>query len=230
VKLQLDNNCIEKIEGIDHLIHLEWLGNVIFPSNLADLSFNSISSIEGLENLTKLSDLSLYNNSISVVEGLDNCLKLQVLSLGENNIANLEHVSVTSPHRLRSKLQLLYLRKFKELSVVNLIGNPVCSEFDYKLFLVGRLKKLVYLDRKLIEERTNEEAKSKYADHIKEHQEMEKENDKREMLVKVNEDRRSKLKTVGLGDLDDFFHEMVMEDPDFQKLLQLSALNETIGE
>jgi Leucine-rich repeat (LRR) protein len=52
VKLQLDNNIIEKIENISHLTNLEWL----------DLSFNNISRIEGLESLLKLTDLSLFNN------------------------------------------------------------------------------------------------------------------------------------------------------------------------
>ena len=37
------------------LVDLEWL----------DLSFNLIEKIEGLEKLTKLSDLSLFSNNIS---------------------------------------------------------------------------------------------------------------------------------------------------------------------
>ena len=52
MKLQLDNNIIEKIENISHLTNLEWL----------DLSFNNISRIEGLDSLLKLTDLSLFNN------------------------------------------------------------------------------------------------------------------------------------------------------------------------
>ena len=39
---------------MDHLVHLEWL----------DLSFNNISKIEGLDKLTKLTDLSLFANRI----------------------------------------------------------------------------------------------------------------------------------------------------------------------
>ena len=31
-KLQLDNNIIEKIEGLDTLVHLEWLGKGLEPS------------------------------------------------------------------------------------------------------------------------------------------------------------------------------------------------------
>jgi Leucine-rich repeat (LRR) protein len=40
---------------LDLLVNLEWL----------DLSFNLIEKIEGLEKLTKLTDLSLFSNNIS---------------------------------------------------------------------------------------------------------------------------------------------------------------------
>ena len=47
-----------------------------------DLSFNSITKIEGLDTLVNLTDLSLLDNKISELEGLDNLKKLQCLSLG----------------------------------------------------------------------------------------------------------------------------------------------------
>ncbi len=37
----------------------------------ADLSFNNITVIEGLETLTKLADLTLFHNKISEIKGLD---------------------------------------------------------------------------------------------------------------------------------------------------------------
>lgn len=40
--------------NLDHLVHLKWL----------DLSFNNIKAIAGLEKLTELMDLSLYNNQV----------------------------------------------------------------------------------------------------------------------------------------------------------------------
>jgi Leucine-rich repeat (LRR) protein len=52
--------------------HLTWL----------DLSFNRITKIEGLDTLTKLVDLSLFNNQISDIENLDKLKDLNVLSLG----------------------------------------------------------------------------------------------------------------------------------------------------
>lgn len=72
VKLQLDNNIIEKIENLEHLVSLEWL----------DLSFNNISKIENLDKLVNLTDLSLFNNRIKTIENLECLTKINVLSLG----------------------------------------------------------------------------------------------------------------------------------------------------
>jgi Leucine-rich repeat (LRR) protein len=46
------------------------------------LSFNRVTALEGLEQLTKLQDLSLFNNQISNLQGLDSLKKLNVLSIG----------------------------------------------------------------------------------------------------------------------------------------------------
>jgi Leucine-rich repeat (LRR) protein len=45
-----------------------------------------ITKIEGLDKLTKLSDLSLFSNHIVTVSGLENLKNLNVLSLGSNKI------------------------------------------------------------------------------------------------------------------------------------------------
>lgn len=108
VKLQLDNNVLQEIDGIAHLVQLEWL----------DLSFNNISSIKGLEKLVKLTDLSLYNNCISKLESLDTLKELQVLSIGNNLLPSTEG--------------LLYLKCLDKLRVLNLSGNPVCSDPEYR--------------------------------------------------------------------------------------------------
>jgi hypothetical protein len=47
-----------------------------------DLSFNRITHISGLDTLTKLVDLSLFNNQITKIENLDKLTELNVLSLG----------------------------------------------------------------------------------------------------------------------------------------------------
>ncbi len=86
-KLQLDNNIIEEVCGLENLTQLEWL----------DLSFNNIEVISGLDKLNKLKDLSLANNHIQTIENLDSlCDCLQVLSLANNLIDGLKNVSSKS--------------------------------------------------------------------------------------------------------------------------------------
>lgn len=53
VKLNLDNNIIEKIQNLDSLIHLEWLGKIYFKKN-------SLSSLHVHVNRTKLKSFALY--------------------------------------------------------------------------------------------------------------------------------------------------------------------------
>ena len=60
----------------------------------ADLSFNNIEVIDGLYKLTKLQDLTLYNNRISTLENMDALTGLEVLSIGNNNLSSLENVSL----------------------------------------------------------------------------------------------------------------------------------------
>ena len=57
-----------------------------------DLSFNNIEKIEGLESLTKLADLSLYNNRISKLENLETLENLEVFSIGNNVLDHFDNV------------------------------------------------------------------------------------------------------------------------------------------
>ncbi len=52
-----------------------------------------IEKIEGLEHLTKLTDLSLHHNLISEIDGLDYQTELECVSLGENQIQSLDEVA-----------------------------------------------------------------------------------------------------------------------------------------
>ena len=59
----------------------------------SDLSFNNIEIIEGLDKLTKLEDLTLFNNRIARLENMDALAQLHVLSIGNNKLDQLENVS-----------------------------------------------------------------------------------------------------------------------------------------
>ena len=96
----------EKVAKCEYIkVNLKWL----------DLSFNSISKIEGLDNLKYLSDLSFSYNRISRIEGLDSLVNLQTLSLAHN--------------KLEVKEDIFYLRPFNfpKLRSVALWGNPLAD-------------------------------------------------------------------------------------------------------
>lgn len=107
-------------------------------NNHADLSFNNITKIEGLDTLVNLTDLSLYNNRISQLENMDKLVNLQVFSIGNNQIADLE--------------SLVYLTRFENLRVLNASGNPVAKHQDYRNFVLAHMRDLKYLDYRLIDE------------------------------------------------------------------------------
>ncbi|XP_071777322.1 dynein regulatory complex subunit 3 [Centroberyx gerrardi] len=143
-KLELNNNIIKKIEGLDRLTNLTWL----------NLSFNNIEKIEGLESLVKLEVLNLYNNRISVIENMENLEKLTFFSIANNLLGQLDNV--------------IYLRKFKNLHTLNLYGNTICKEENYKCFIAAYLKDLMYLDYRLLDEQTKNQASAKYQYAIEE--------------------------------------------------------------
>jgi Leucine-rich repeat (LRR) protein len=60
---------------------------------ILDLSFNNITRLEGLDSLTELTDLSLYNNRITVIENMDSLKKLNVFSIGNNQVDDENSVS-----------------------------------------------------------------------------------------------------------------------------------------
>ena len=49
-------------------------------------------------------------------------------------------------------LQIVYLRRFKQLQTLNLSGNPICEQEDYKPYLIAHMPVLEYLDYRLIDE------------------------------------------------------------------------------
>lgn len=73
-----------------------------------DLSFNNIESIEGLDRLTKIQDLTLYNNRIQKLENMDALTELHVFSIGNNDLNELENVSCFACHKLLFILFLLF--------------------------------------------------------------------------------------------------------------------------
>jgi hypothetical protein len=255
VKLQLDNNIIDKISNLGHLVrtreaapaqslffYLSWsphapptserhttplalaLAHLSFlkftvpktktlqkQTNLTwlDLSFNNIAKIEGLETLTKLQDLSLYNNRIESIEGLDSLVNLNMLSLGNNLIKDLTNV--------------MYLRRFKELRLINLAGNPISSEVDYKAYVISHLKNLTYLDYRRIYPAEVQQAREQFQDEVTELEEQERTEAEAESERQGKDQRLGLMRQANLDGVETLMEDMVSGNEDFKKLSEVTG-------
>ncbi|KAE9456152.1 hypothetical protein C3L33_11946, partial [Rhododendron williamsianum] len=128
-----------------------------------NLSKNSISTIEGLRELTRLRVLDLsYNRIVRIGHGLASCSSLKELYLAGNKISEVEGL-----HRLL-KLNVLDLRfnkistakclgqlaaNYNSLQAVSLEGNPAqknVGDEQLKKYLMGVLPHLTYFNRQSV--------------------------------------------------------------------------------
>ncbi|CAD7704688.1 unnamed protein product [Ostreobium quekettii] len=200
VKLQLDNNMLEKIENLGHLTRLTWL----------DLSFNNISKIEGLETLTNLTDLSLFNNQVEVIENLDTLQCLQVLSMGNNALKKLNNV--------------MYLRQFKSLRIVKLEGNPICKDPEYRSYILSHISQLTYFDYRRVSQPDVTAALEQHQDEMIEIQEKEENQALEEEAAAEKAAHEEKMRETNLEGVETLMDTMVKEDAEWQKLSRVPGL------
>lgn len=129
-KLNLRNNYIEKIEGLEKLVNLQDL----------DLSQNRISKIEGLENLLEIKKLQLIENKISKIEGVNQLHKMQEFYLAINKISKIENieelVALEHLHLVTNKIEDL-------APVYSLVQNGFDFSFGWDLAL--KKGKFIYI-------------------------------------------------------------------------------------
>jgi hypothetical protein len=130
-RLDLDDNRITKIDGLDNLKALEFL----------NLDNNNIEKVEGIDNLTGLRNLSLDHNRISKIEGLDNLKSLENLDLSGNRITKIEGIKNLKGLEILSLdnngiEKIEGLDNLKALEYLSLEGNNLkaeeCQEFREK--------------------------------------------------------------------------------------------------
>lgn len=159
-KLNLSNNKITKIEGLDNCVLLEELNlehnkisvieNVGHLSQLKilDIGRNKIQAIAGLEGLENLLQLSLENNFIHSLENLPPFKDLMELYIGNNLISDFG--------------QLKILRRLEKLIILDINGNKVGEDGRSRHYMLFHLKKLKVLDGASIERTEFNEACSAY--------------------------------------------------------------------
>lgn len=159
--VDLSNNGLTKLDGIQFLKNLTELNaennqlvditNVGHLSELRklELGSNLISNIgvclAGLKNLTLLSIENNKLTTLSCFSELENLLELYV---GENLIDDLKEIR--------------NLSNLKKLLVMDLWGNPLCKDKEFRLFCIFHVKDLKVLDGYPIQPKEIEDSKQAY--------------------------------------------------------------------
>ena len=134
--LDLADNKIKKIKGLDTLVNLKFL--ILYD--------NEITEINGLDNLVNLKDLCLYGNKITEIKGLDNLVKLTNLALSDNEITEikgLDHlVNLEDLCLMNNKIEELKLNGIKNLTYLRKLGLYSVSLTKYLPNPIDRTKLL----------------------------------------------------------------------------------------
>lgn len=126
---------------------------------ILDLSHNTIEKMENLSKLINLMSLNLSYNKISKLENISTLKNLEILDLSNNLIqeipSNIEANYNLSELRISSNListsQSIYsLQKLEKLVILDMSNNPITSTYDYPFLIKLNLKKLYYLDGKIV--------------------------------------------------------------------------------
>ena len=141
-ELLLEGNSVLKLDGVKNLVNLKRL----------DVSNNRIGLIENLDNLANLQQLSLENNMIISLSGLRHLENLTELYIGNNNISNMK--------------EIYHLKELPKLIIVDMFGNPISYDPEYRLFVIYHLKKIKVLDGAGVEASEHSLAKEQYGGRL----------------------------------------------------------------
>ncbi|UPR04217.1 leucine-rich repeat domain-contataining protein [Chloropicon primus] len=162
-RLSLCDNEITRIEGLEECYNLEELC----------LEDNRVQTVENLESLRNLKKLDLGRNKISCISGFSQAFlssSLTQLSLEDNEITSLQGISCLKNllelyignNRIVELREVQLLKSFSKLIILDLLGNPLCDDYDYRGYTVYHLKKLKVLDGQMVESSEQAAARSKY--------------------------------------------------------------------
>ena len=125
------------------------------------LSKRHITKLINFKDFENLEALWLTNNNLTAIKGLETNFRIKILCLGFNRISSLEGSSLNVMKFLETlylnnnKLKNLdkvitYLSQFKFLKSLNLFGNPVAEEPEYRPRVIDTIKSLEIFDRHMV--------------------------------------------------------------------------------
>eukprot|EP00817_Percolomonadidae_sp_ATCC50343_P006469 CAMPEP_0117419046 /NCGR_PEP_ID=MMETSP0758-20121206/704_1 /TAXON_ID=63605 /ORGANISM="Percolomonas cosmopolitus, Strain AE-1 (ATCC 50343)" /LENGTH=1291 /DNA_ID=CAMNT_0005199911 /DNA_START=513 /DNA_END=4388 /DNA_ORIENTATION=- len=141
-ELNLEDNRIIRLEGLSSLLSLRKL----------EIGKNKIAKLENLDLLRRLSQLSIEDNEIETLAGISKLMNLMELYVGNNKIKNLKEIH--------------HLKKLPKLIILDLSGNELCLEKNYRLYCIYNLRKLKVLDGISIDSTEISKAKSEFSGKV----------------------------------------------------------------
>ncbi|DBA94023.1 TPA: Leucine-rich repeat-containing protein 9 [Trebouxia sp. C0004] len=141
-ELSFEGNSIAHMDSLSHLSALLSL----------DLSCNRIMKVNHLSSLTLLRHLAVHGNQITSLAGLSCLVSLMELSCGGNNVGGVREVG--------------HLRGLLKLIILDLTGNPIATQDDYRLYTIYHLRKLKVLDGVTVEAGEQAASRNLYAGRL----------------------------------------------------------------
>ena len=95
---------------------------------------HQLQNLDDIASNFRVKELYSQNNQLSNVEGIRRFKFLQVLLIGDNQLRDLD-------------VFLEFLSKFAFLEQLDLFGNPLAEEPDYRLKIIKMMPQIKILDR-----------------------------------------------------------------------------------
>ena len=126
-EVHLSDRGLDKLELFDQFPNLEeiWLNN------------NKLKNLDDIKHNFRSKKVFCQNNQVSNIDGLKNYKFLEVLLLGDNKLRDLDKF-------------LLVICKFAFMQQLDLFGNPLAEEPDYRLKIIYLMPQVKTLDRHVV--------------------------------------------------------------------------------
>jgi len=136
-ELYLAKKGIEELGDFDRFVNLEvlWLND------------NRLERIDDLESNVRVQQLYVQNNNLKTLKG--SLLKFKFL--------NTFNASNNQLHGLHATLDIL--SRLRRITHLDLFGNPLAEEADYRLHVIKRIPALLVFDRHVVTDEEKEAAK-----------------------------------------------------------------------